>query len=566
MQIIHAFKDSEVFLIKIPYSHVATDNSICSLDSSVLKIGALIKQMSLVDNINKTLIILGPLETLPYIYHLINKKFLFKRLIAIRLKKLMPTGRIFPNEHIGALIMTTKKYKSLNEVKKPFQYCKACKRTLKDYGGKEHLLMSDGTRISDVWTDVMMNANGAIPDAILERLFSLTSSKNSKLVMLTPNATTINKWKITPIKDPIIKTSSIVSKGSSQKEVSCNSILNTDALSGLSNISDDIIDLALIDPPYNLRIKYGEYTDDMKRSEYLKWSKKWIDEIARTLRPGGMMALVNIPVWALELFPHLQQRLNFYTWIVWDSFSYPHSPIIPAHYPILCFTKGNIKPTLVTKFKEAKDNDYDLMHPLNHGYCIRSKCINLRSPNMIQDRKDLSDLWTDIHRIRHNSFRYNHPTLMPQRLAKRIILAFSEINDTVLDCFNGVGTTSLVASLLGRKYIGIEKNPAYYETSIKRHDMLDKNKNPFARREGGSTSAAKKYRVIKHKTCVNKKTLQNDVKNIAIKLGHVPTKSELQQYGTYPMKYYFDSFVDWAEITVAARRTELGSNKGQKKI
>ena len=110
---------------------------------------------------------------------------------------------------------------------------------------------------------------------------------------------------------------------------------------------------------------------------------------------------------------------------------------------------------------------------------------------MLSDRKPLSDLWTEIHRVRHNSFRYNHPTLMPQRLARRLVLLFSDKGDTVLDCFNGVGTTTLVASSLNRKFIGIENDPGYFETSLERHKILNMGGDPFARKIAESTSSAK---------------------------------------------------------------------------
>ena len=176
---------------------------------------------------------------------------------------------------------------------------------------------------------------------------------------------------------------------------------------------------------------------------------------------------------------------------------------------------------------------------------------------MNQDRKILTNLWTDAHRVRHNSFRYSHPTLMPQKLAKRVVLSFSKPNDLVLDCFNGVGTTTLVAKSLSRKYLGIEKNSLYYKTSIKRHDSLKKGEDPFARLPSKSTSTEKGYRVIKHQTHVRKADLQIEVKKLGKKLGHCPSKIELRKYGKYPMKYYYDNFRDWAEITVATRRTGI---------
>jgi len=44
----------------------------------------------------------------------------------------------------------------------------------------------------------------------------------------------------------------------------------------------------------------------------------------------------------------------------------------------------------------------------------------------------------------------------------RIITVFTKPTEVILDCFNGSGTTTLTAQLLGRKYIGIESSEKYW--------------------------------------------------------------------------------------------------------
>lgn len=61
-----------------------------------------------------------------------------------------------------------------------------------------------------------------------------------------------------------------------------------------------------------------------------------------------------------------------------------------------------------------------------------------------------------------------HFATMPPELARRCILAGSALGDVVLDPFNGAGTTGMVAMQQGRKYIGVELNPQYAETTAKR--------------------------------------------------------------------------------------------------
>ncbi len=56
---------------------------------------------------------------------------------------------------------------------------------------------------------------------------------------------------------------------------------------------------------------------------------------------------------------------------------------------------------------------------------------------------------------------FEHPSMFPEEIPYRLIRLFSYIGDLVLDPFNGVGTTTLVARKLGRNYIGIDISEKY---------------------------------------------------------------------------------------------------------
>ena len=59
---------------------------------------------------------------------------------------------------------------------------------------------------------------------------------------------------------------------------------------------------------------------------------------------------------------------------------------------------------------------------------------------------------------------------------KELIEKHSNINDTVLDCFAGSGTTGVAALELDRNFIGCEINPEYFEKSKIRIEKAQKNK------------------------------------------------------------------------------------------
>ena len=555
------YDQSQIFLIRLPNLNKSELELLKThSNSNISKICHIISNIIDENTDNKILVFLGPVFLFPYIYAIINDTFFYRDLISVRLNKIKNSRTFFPNEHIGIMIISTRKFGIYNRVRKSYSYCKCCKKTVKDYGGKKHLLDKRGTQISDVWTDITMNYSGIFPNKIMNRLYDLLHRDCKKFTAFYLNQNYLNDVKINVDQNIVKKI--LPTTSSSKLKISVNNkdkIFNTDVLIGFKKIKNKSVNLALVDPPYNLSIKYGKYLDNLNDDDYQNWCINWINEIERVLSSNGILALVNIPYWSLKLFPYLNKKFKFQGWITWDSFSYPSTPIMPAHYPILCFSKKSYSHNLIKNKFNRNSTNYDLLHPMNYGYCIRTTCSSARAPKMLNDRKILSDLWTDIHRIRHNSYRYNHPTLMPEKLAKRLILMLTKKNDVVLDCFNGVGTTSLTAKSQNRYFLGIEKNKSYYNTSIRRHKLLKNNKNPFAKQIAKSTSSIKGYRKIKSQIHTKKKILQMDVKRITLEIGHIPSKKELIKLGTYPFKHYNDNFSDWAEITAAARRSGLNS-------
>ncbi len=73
------------------------------------------------------------------------------------------------------------------------------------------------------------------------------------------------------------------------------------------------------------------------------------------------------------------------------------------------------------------------------------------------DTRNVRTVWT----MPTEPFKESHFATFPTALPRRCILAASRPGDLVLDPFNGAGTTGLVAIELGRRYLGIELNPAY---------------------------------------------------------------------------------------------------------
>lgn len=82
----------------------------------------------------------------------------------------------------------------------------------------------------------------------------------------------------------------------------------------------------------------------------------------------------------------------------------------------------------------------------------------------VTDTRNARSVWT----IPTRPYSEAHFATFPQELARRCIVAGSRPGDTVLDPFNGAGTTGLVAQEHGREYIGIELNAEYISISERR--------------------------------------------------------------------------------------------------
>ncbi|MBR1793668.1 MAG: site-specific DNA-methyltransferase [Bacteroidales bacterium] len=66
-----------------------------------------------------------------------------------------------------------------------------------------------------------------------------------------------------------------------------------------------------------------------------------------------------------------------------------------------------------------------------------------------------------------------HPTQKPLSLLTRIILASTDKGAWILDPFSGSSTTGIAANLVGRRFLGIEKENEFAEISRQRRKEID---------------------------------------------------------------------------------------------
>ncbi|NJP04598.1 MAG: site-specific DNA-methyltransferase [Chloroflexaceae bacterium] len=232
-----------------------------------------------------------------------------------------------------------------------------------------------------------------------------------------------------------------------------NQVIQGDCLDTLRTLPTDSIDVTFADPPFNLKKKYHTVHDSLEMQDYLAWCESWITEMVRITKPSGSILVHNIPRWLTYYSAMLNRMADFKHWIAWDAPTAPMGKTLqPSHYGILFYAKD-----------ARQQQFFEIRYP--HKRC--RKCGYLlkdyggKKASLHPFGPLVSDVWTDIHRVKHNKYRDQHPCQLPIHLLERVILMTTEAGDVVLDPFLGTGTTALAAQRLGRAFIGLEIDPTY---------------------------------------------------------------------------------------------------------
>jgi site-specific DNA-methyltransferase (adenine-specific) len=498
-------------------------------------------------------------------------------------------GRL-AREHAGFLIYSrSKKPLRHADLRIAYEYCPACGRSTKDYGGKKHLYHPFGTLTSDVWKDIAVDPADPFPEPVIARVRDLLAVPPRRR-MLCLAVESLEEASRLPLPDPVweplfpgapnplespgplpTRQASPRSPASARARLKNGSLVHGDVLRVLDKLPAGSVDFVFADPPYNLSKRYASYGDSLEARQYFDWCDGWIEALERILLPGGCLSILNLPLWSIRHFLSLNRSMRFRNWIAWDALSQPVRRIMPAHYGIVIFEKagGGARPAPRGRF--LSDTEHRSLHhlgadpgsilePVEYQYCLRPGCRRRRAAKDRDPRRPLTDLWTDIHRLKHNTQRHDHPCQLPPQFLGRLILTHTRPGDLVLDPFNGVGTTTLCAAALGRRFLGVEIDKRYHEAALTRHFQLERGENPFDKRPPGSIPSVKNNltpRSSNRGTPVTKRALQLELRRLAAELGRAPTRDEAAERARYPIEYYDSRFRSWSEAVAAARTTGM---------
>jgi DNA modification methylase len=247
-------------------------------------------------------------------------------------------------------------------------------------------------------------------------------------------------------------------------------LLHGDCLDLLPTLEAGSIDLTVTSPPYdNLRTYNGSLTD---------WTQaKWqgiIAELYRVTKQGGVVVWVvgdatingsetgtsfRQALWAMECGFLLHDTMIYHkansggargsNIAYWQTFEF-----------MFVWAKGRPELHAIEDRPNAKA-----------GQSYKGGGRRNRNGSIIPTKL----IVTPSHGRRTNVWQYatggtycDHPAIFPEALARDHILSWSNEGDTVLDPFLGSGTTGKMAVQLNRKFIGIERDEAYFQIAQRR--------------------------------------------------------------------------------------------------
>ena len=264
-----------------------------------------------------------------------------------------------------------------------------------------------------------------------------------------------------------------------------------DCIELMRQIEAGSIDLAFADPPFNIGYSYDEYHDRQDDDEYVAWSRAWIAEVHRVLKPNGSFWLAIGDEFAAELKVAAQHQVGFATrsWVVWyytfgvnctKKFSRSHVHLFHFVKDENNFTFNAEDPqvrvpsarALVYADKRANPagrlpDDTWIVRPAADDNWV------LRPQDLPEGFQPGDDTWYYARVAGTFKERQGfHGCQMPEQLLGRIIRVSSNPGDIVLDPFAGSGTTLAVAKKLERQWIGCELSEEYVRAASERLKMV----------------------------------------------------------------------------------------------
>ena len=252
-------------------------------------------------------------------------------------------------------------------------------------------------------------------------------------------------------------------------------LMHGDCLEEMKSIADGSVDLTVTSPPYDSLRTYNDTLDDWGPA---KWEGV-LAELWRVTAKGGVVVWVvgDATQKGCETGNSFRQALfamscgfNLHDTMIYSSDKPPltHNRYEQKFEYMFVFSKG--KPRVFNPIKEACS--YAGQSKAARTMRQDSDALGGRSgKGNVAEEKIKGNIWffpTGHMKSTKDKEAFKHPAIFPEALAADHILSWSNPGDLVFDPFLGSGTTGKMASLSGRNFIGIERDPDYFVIACER--------------------------------------------------------------------------------------------------
>lgn len=243
-----------------------------------------------------------------------------------------------------------------------------------------------------------------------------------------------------------------------------NKLYNEDCIAGMArHLPDASVDLVVTDPPFGIafQAKRGNYNrkgsrvlegyTEVKGADYLEFTRAWLSEVRRVLKPEGSLYIFSGWNYLKDLLIALDELdFTLVNHLIWKyQFGLvTKRKYVTSHYHILFACVDDKK----RKFYPYARFDKNAPHPDGGS----------------AHYKDKEDVWAIAREYWTGDVKT--PTKLPAEVIRKILAYSSQPGDVVLDPFLGSGQVAVVSQLEGRQYVGFEIVPEYFAFAQKRLD------------------------------------------------------------------------------------------------
>jgi len=252
-------------------------------------------------------------------------------------------------------------------------------------------------------------------------------------------------------------------------------LLLGETLARMAEIADQSVDLIGADLPYGCTRAQWD--------EIIPMEALWA-EYRRILKPTGTIVLTSAGLLSAKLMMSAPDLYKYS--LVWEKtratrFVHAKSQVLMEHEDVLVFSKGGIGNRASSPMTYNPQGLVELAEPrVSRNGGVGSALDQTHPYRSDSERRQTHTNYARSVLRFQSVFKPVHPTQKPVELFDWIVRTYSNPGDVVLDNTMGSGTTGCAAVAAGRRFIGIERDPEFFQIAKNRIEAVKQGLSPHA--------------------------------------------------------------------------------------